>query len=503
MQSFVADRLACVDLPAFSLQILLKRYPEWRHFPVAVVSREVPQAEVLRVSRSARKKGVSPGMSFAAAMGLCPELRAKAVSEEDMVQSKKEVMEYLRSFSPKVASDQGGDQSSGAFWLNAEGLERLYPCLEGWAQEIRKKIGQAGFNVVVIVGFSRLSTLALARSGDHHTLVLPSPEAEAIAVRAVSLACLGLPPETSGELQKLGKHTVGDLLHLPADGVLERYGPVVHQLRSVAAGTFRVPMVSELPDEPCCVSLLFDLPETDAIRLTFYVKRILRKLLSQIADRYEALESLDVHLFMDQGGRIVTSVRPATPTLDEGQLIDLVRLRLDNTVLDSGVEGIALHASTVRATMTQRRLFQKHFRRNLAAADKALARVRAEFGPESVVFLKAQEGHLPEAQFSFEPLERVKMPEVICHKERMLIRRIFVRPRPIAVHSVGYSKKFCVADGAKGFFYNIRGPYILSGGWWHQEIHREYYFAQNDKGRVLWIYRDRKRARWYLHGEVS
>jgi protein ImuB len=333
---------------------------------------------------------------------------------------------------------------------------------------------------------------------------LPTPEQETAAVRAVPLASLDLPPEATGELQKLGKNTVGDLLHLPADGVLERYGPAVHRLRSVASGAFPVPMVSETPDEPYFVTVLFDFPETDAIRLTFYVKRVLRKLLSQIAGRYEVLERLDVHLFMDQGGHTVASVRPASPTLDEAQLIDLVRLRLENTALDAGVESITLRASGIRATMAQLQLFRKHSRRSLAAADKALARLRAEFGEESVVYLKAQKGHLPEAQFSFEPLEHVKMPAPVCQRDRTLVRRIFVRPVPMIVHPVGYSKNFCVADGAKGFFQNIRGPYILSGGWWHREIHREYYFAQNDKGRVLWIYRDRQRdGKWYLHGEVS
>jgi len=54
-----------------------------------------------------------------------------------------------------------------------------------------------------------------------------------------------------------------------------------------------------------------------------------------------------------------------------------------------------------------------------------------------------------------------------------------------------------------GPFRDLRGPYILAGGWWHQEIHREYYFAENRAGKILWIYWDKKRGSWFLHGEIG
>jgi protein ImuB len=47
------------------------------------------------------------------------------------------------------------------------------------------------------------------------------------------------------------------------------------------------------------------------------------------------------------------------------------------------------------------------------------------------------------------------------------------------------------------------GPYIVSGGWWASEVHREYHFAETRSGECLWVYFDRKRRRWYLHGVVE
>ena len=46
MSRCVVDRTACVDLPAFPLQLLLKRRPGWRDHPVAVVDSDKPQGLV-------------------------------------------------------------------------------------------------------------------------------------------------------------------------------------------------------------------------------------------------------------------------------------------------------------------------------------------------------------------------------------------------------------------------------------------------------------------------
>ena len=49
----------------------------------------------------------------------------------------------------------------------------------------------------------------------------------------------------------------------------------------------------------------------------------------------------------------------------------------------------------------------------------------------------------------------------------------------------------------------VLGPYVVSGGWWRRPVHREYHFAETQKGELLWIYYDRGRRRWYLHGRVE
>ena len=57
--------------------------------------------------------------------------------------------------------------------------------------------------------------------------------------------------------------------------------------------------------------------------------------------------------------------------------------------------------------------------------------------------------------------------------------------------------------GRRGAIVKMWGPYRISGGWWVRTVERDYYYAQTQHGELLWIYFDRPRGRWFLHGIVD
>jgi protein ImuB len=207
---------------------------------------------------------------------------------------------------------------------------------------------------------------------------------------------------------------------------------------------------------------------------------------------------------IDNGSWVKEQIRPATPTLAEAQIIDLVRLRLESLKLTAGVIEIALKAEFSAATREQLRLFAEQPKRDLDAANRALARLRAEFGEQAVVRAALKDGHLPEARFAWEPLDQVKLAKPNRDAPQMLVRRIAAKPimlpgSPTHTHEDGW-----LLLGPKyGSVERLIGPYIFSGGWWHREIQREYYYAETRRGDLLWIYYDRIRRRWFLQGAVE
>jgi len=152
----------------------------------------------------------------------------------------------------------------------------------------------------------------------------------------------------------------------------------------------------------------------------------------------------------------------------------------------------------------QLRLFRAAERRDLAAANRALARLRAIFGDDAVRRVRLREGHLPEARWAWELLAAVVRPQPQGVALRPLMRRIVLRPSvlpppPRAQRDAGWLP----AGPDAGPVVRMVGPDVLSGGWWRREIHRDYYFAETQRGDLLWLFYDRRRRQWFLHGRVE
>src|SRR5207247_9383941 len=79
-RSSAMERLACVSLPAFPLQLLLRSHPDWAGYPAVVIDEDKPQASDLWVNDTALPAGAFPGHSYAAAFPLASGLRAGHVS---------------------------------------------------------------------------------------------------------------------------------------------------------------------------------------------------------------------------------------------------------------------------------------------------------------------------------------------------------------------------------------------------------------------------------------
>ena len=79
-----SPQIACVDLPAFPLQLALHLHPDWARDPVVVVEDDRPLAEILWANRAARSHRIRRGMKFAAAQSLVARLHGAVVSPAEI-----------------------------------------------------------------------------------------------------------------------------------------------------------------------------------------------------------------------------------------------------------------------------------------------------------------------------------------------------------------------------------------------------------------------------------
>jgi protein ImuB len=494
----------------------VRRQRSFRDLPAVVVSEDKPQGKVLWANDHAFKLGALPGQSYAVALSIVAGLRAGVISGVEIATATEEIKSVLWEFSPQLEAAE----EAGVFWLDASGLGRLYASLDDWAGALRARLLDLGFSASVIVGWSRFGSYALARSSREQR-VFASVEEERAAVSRVPLACLDIDPEFRDVLHKLGIDTVQALLRLPSNGVLTRFGKLAERLHEIASGEAFTPLQPNAWRAPLIERALLDEAERDSSRLLFVIKRLLDGLLAQLARRTQALASLTLTCKLDrkQGAYGPDTLKPATPSLDVVQLMDLVRLRLESWTLETGILEIELEVTGVPTTVEQLRVFVEQPRRDLAAGDRALARLRAELGETAVVRAALCEGQLPEASFSWQPMAALRVPKPmpltaaaegesddVAHKlqRRPLMRRIYRKPEVLSAPARQLRDDGWLIRGADhGPVTHTAGPYVVSGGWWVRAVHREYSIVLTRRGELMWVYQDKRRRRLFLHGEFE
>jgi protein ImuB len=508
------DRLACVNVPDVALQIMRARHPERRAQPTVVLAGEGPRAVITSADGFAAALGIVVGMRYAEGLSIAPQLNAGMVSAAEVDAVVAAAAGALQKYSPEV--EPSADEP-GVFWMNASGLAGLFPSHRHWAEAVRNALARMSLRATVAVGFSKFGTYAAAALGGD-VRVFQTPLEEYHAALQVPLTNLRVPDEVQGVLSKLGVLSVEALLRLPRDGALERLGREAHRLRQFAAGELWAPLRFRPDRDPPLITLGLDAGEENIERLLFLIKGRLPALLSGLAERGEALTALDVQLKPEgQHSRLEMHIRPAAPTMDEVQLLELLRLKLESQPLPGRVEEIVLRAHGVPWGADPIRLFPEHPHRDLAAGRRALARLGAALGEGAVVRARLKEGHLPEARFAWEPVDQIVLPKPLAGAPHVLVRRIWARPLPLPlgarpdpdgrIAGTGISPhpddRIAGMGGSPDPGGPLSGPYVISGGWWRKEVHREYYFASTPRGEVLWIYYDSVRRRWFLHGRVE
>ncbi len=496
--------VACADLPAFPLQIVWRDEPAWRAHPVVVIDDDRPQGLVLWACERARRLGVLAGQRYAHALSLCSDLRARVVPPEIIERALGELRSALHLLSPRVELGE-----PGTFWLDGDGLDHIYASPTAWATAISRALGTRGFAGAIVIGYSRFATYAIARATRTGITLSRSERDEREAASAVPLARLDIAPKLRDALARLGVTTVGQMVRLPGGGILERFGREAHRLYQLASGERWDPLVPLAPPEQLDERILLDDDESNLDALAFVLAAPIDRLLDKLARKGRAVTGIHVELVLRRAvGKTelrVEHVATAAPTLDRRGLVRLIHLRLAGVPLLAPVHAIRVWTDHVAASREQLALFAVRPRRDLAAANEAIARLRAELGDDAVVHAVLRDGHLPEASFGWERVREVKPALAAARLVRPLVRRVLARPQALPPQPRQVRDDGWLLSGLEhGAVVRILGPYVVSGGWWAgPELHREYHYAELRRGDCLWVYYDRNRRRWFQHGTIE
>jgi protein ImuB len=494
--------IACVDVPALSLQLVIRAHREWDGDPVVVVEDDRPLAKIVWANRAARSHKIRRGMSFAQAKALSAKLHAEVVPETAVEAAIDALFELLVPFSPSVEPVLA---APGLFWLDPRGMRALFGAPERWAVSVHQALTAQRFVASVAVGFMRPRVFAIAcvKSGP---FVAGGEDEERDLAARVPLERLGISPRLRDDLALLEVFTVGDLLQLPVAQLRVRYGAEAAQLHDFLSGKSWTPLSPRIPLPPLRLTIEVDPPDDDCARLLFGLKAVLHDAAARLSGEHQAITALELALELDatSGGEREhrERIETAAPTLDVPQLVDLLRLRLAGVDLPARVERMSVQVEVARVHARQLALHDGKKTRDMDAAARAIARLRASLGPEAVTRARLCEAYLPEAAFRFEPTRELALPQrPSTAGELPLVRRLYPAPVPLPPVPSHEPEAWL---GHHGAVLSMFGPYRVASGWWGQDAHeRDYHFVETRTGELLWIFYDRALRRWFVQGVVD
>ncbi|HEX6559410.1 MAG TPA: hypothetical protein VF021_08100, partial [Longimicrobiales bacterium] len=244
---------------------------------------------------------------------------------------------------------------------------------------------------------------------------------------------------------------------------------------------------------------------TDPERLIFVANALFAGVCDQLRTR--GLHARRVLLTLSLGNRTSwqRTIRPARPTASRVVWLRLARALLERLTVPDAVSGVQIEVTaTEPATAVQGDLFDAGFA-TASAVENAVARL-VELQGDIVVKPVVTEHPLIEARTTWQSeavAGVVGSTEAIIEGGGPEMHLRLVEPKEVLVETVARRDHVLPVryrDGEWKQLINVAGPDRISGGKWDESYAREYFRGMTVDGELVWLYRDAKQDRWFLHG---
>ena len=540
---------ACIFVPDFPVQALLRVESELRKQALVVLEGKVPLQKVFAVNEKARCAGVDCGMTKLQ-VETCADLvlRERSLSQE--ATSHAALLDCAQSFSPRVE-----ETAPDTVILDLNGMETLFGPPAKIARRLAEHAFELGLECSVAVAPNPDTAMLAARGFSGVTVIPEGKEAEQLGSLPVGVLLAGKRDEEESTqlletLQRWGIRSLRELAALPDVALSERLGQRGVFLQKLARGETSRTLV---PAEP---PLMFE--ETVELEhplmllepLAFLLSRMLEQLCARLGGRALATQELRLELELQNGwhddgipwsevgaGRAARpsrqhfqrTLRLPVPLLDPKTFLKLLQLDLKAHPPGAPISKIHLAAEPAPPRAAQSGLFQppspepEKLELTLAriagivgeekvGSPQLLDTYRSEgfsmqrfAGTESVAIANRSKPHSCGESVSRNlEFEHPQSPDLVT------ALRIFRPPIAVTVMMQGGQPKHIASAKKKEFAGGIlwaTGPWRSSGDWWEQDgwARDEWDIAvQQETGIALYrLVRDLLSGRWLLEGEYD
>jgi len=540
---------ACIFIPDFSVQAIIRFEPELRARLVAVLTGRPPLEKVVALNERARQSGVEVGATKSQ-LEAWEKLVLRARSESQETSAHAALLDCAQSFSPEVE-----DTSPGTVLLNLAGLEPLLGPLPKIARDLARRVSQMGLEANIAVAANPDAALLAARGFPGVTLIPEGRQAERLGDLPVDVLLESFSSDVEEATRwvetfdRWGIRKLRALAALPEVPVSERLGQQGIRLQKLARGGASRNLRVLEPRLIFAESVELEYPIVLLEPLAFLLNRMLEQVCARLRARGLAVQELHLNLELavvlpngcasfthtfTRTRKFTRTLRLPTPMLDTKVFLKLLQLDLQAHPPGAPIVKIHLSADPARPRALQSGLFLPVFPEP-EKLELTLARIAGIVGEGRVGSVELLDTHRegafavrhfapaepapaePKAKQSGNRKKDMSMPEdnSACDleenaKEKMsavIALRLF-RPPLVASVTLREAKPVrlrCLErEDVAGEIVWTAGPWRSSGDWSEQEgwSREEWDIAvPAETGLVLYrLVQDKLSGNWFVEG---
>ncbi len=370
---------ACIFIPDFPAQAILRFEPELRGCQFAVLTGRPPLDKVMALNERARQAGVEIGATKSR-LEAWENLVLRTRSELQETSAQAALLDCAQSFSPEVE-----DTAPGTVLLNLVGLEPLLCLPEKIVRDLARRVSDLGLEANLAAAANPDAALLAARGFEDVTLIPEGRESERLGGLPVDVLLESFSSDAEEAARwaeifdRWGIRKLRALAALPEVPISERLGQQGLRLRKLArGGAIRNLRVMEL--QPIfSESAELEYPIVLLEPLAFLLNRMLEQVCARLRQRALAVQELRLILTLaavtsnDTSNDDVSSnqmlrtqtftrkLRLPTPMLDATVFLKLLQLDLQANPPGAPIVKIHLSAEPARPRALQSGLFQPVF----------------------------------------------------------------------------------------------------------------------------------------------
>jgi len=228
--------------------------------------------------------------------------------------------------------------------------------------------------------------------------------------------------------------------------------------------------------------------------LLFPIKRLLKTLCRFLTIKQKNSQCLHWMLFDSEKNSIGFDVLIADSQIDEHVFFDLTQLNLERYTLHAPIEAISLKVVQLVDLSTRN---EELFESNDAFENKTnfINKIRAKLGSESCAMLHEKTEHLPE--LSFELQDNFTGGNLQNESKDNLTKPSWLLEKPCKIQ---YNLNRLIWQGELKI---ISHQERITNYWWQKKVARDYFLAEHDNGIIYWVFFEKLKKQWFVHGIYS